>query len=177
VAPSTFADRSIALTPLLVGPLPDDPLGKGRCFGPYGHASFTIDGIKRRDGFITCGDYPGGTGDPTRANGVYHFVGAGLPPTARLVRFSAVVGIDEDSSPSQAGAGVTWELTYYGEPICTRSTTWSGGPSRPIEMNCDIPGNRRASIQALAITQQVALTSDGQFWAGLQDPEVVAAGR
>ena len=64
--------RVVDLVPLLVGVRPDDPLGEGRCFGPYtSRASLQVSGVVHRSGFIQCGD--DANGDPSRASGVYRF--------------------------------------------------------------------------------------------------------
>ena len=129
LVPSAPTRQTLVLAPFLVGRLPNDPIGEGRCFGPYGTASLKLNGIRRHDSFMTCGDYAPPRGDPKRANGDLHFRRAPFPENSVLTRFTAALGVDEDSSSSQAGSRVTWTLFYYGERICSESKTWSGGTS------------------------------------------------
>jgi hypothetical protein len=174
-APAEPAARSIALAPLLVDPLPDDPPGEGRCFGPYRPgATLTLGGVARSDGFVSCGDYGFDRGDPTRATGEYRFAATALPPGYELTRFTATVGVDEDSAGDQAGSTVTWTLYYGGDEICSRSTVWSGGTTPPIRVECDLPAGRPADTGAIVIAQEASVASGTQFWAGVQDPTVTA---
>ena len=175
LVPATPVRQTLVLAPFLVGPRPDDPLGQGRCFGPYGTASLKLNGIRRHDSFLSCGDYAPPRGDPERANGDLHFRRAPFPANSVLTRFTAALGVDEDSASAQAGSRVTWTLDYYGERICSETTTWSGGTSAPVRMSCPLPADKPADTSQLTISQRVSLVSTEQFWAGLQDATVIAA--
>jgi len=177
LVPATPIRQTLVLAPFLVGPRPDDPLGEGRCFGPYGTASLKLNGIRRHDSFLSCGDYAPPRGDPERANGDLQFRRAPFPENSVLTRFTAALGVDEDSSSAQAGSRVTWTLYYYGERICSESTTWSGGTSAPDRMSCALPSEKPADTSELTISQRVSLVSGQQFWAGLQDATVVSGRR
>jgi hypothetical protein len=161
----------------MIGPFPDDPSGEGRCFGPYkSGATLTIGGAVRHDGFVSCGDYGYPRGDPNRANGEFRFRAAQLASRFGLTRFTANVGVDEDSSNGQAGTTMTWTLYYRGEEICSRSTVWSGGRSSPIRMDCALPGDAPGGTSDIVITQRASVVSDGQLWGGVQDPTVTVRG-
>jgi serine/threonine-protein kinase len=165
--------RRINLTGLLVGPLPNDPLSEGRCFGPYEpQASLRLNGVRYGNNFIACGDY--GSRAPYRATGDYRFHFLRLPAGATIVRFTALAGVDEASDSSQQGSTVTWTVFYDNQPICSRGTTWLGGPSPPVRLYCPLP-RRATDTAALKIHQSVTLASYGGFWAGLVQPTLVVA--
>jgi hypothetical protein len=126
---------------------------------------------------MTCGDYAPPRGDPKRANGDLHFRRAPFPENSVLTRFTAALGVDEDSSSSQAGSRVTWTLFYYGERICSESKSWSGGTSPPIRMSCPLPADKPADTSKLMISVRASLVSNAQFWAGIQDATVVSTRR
>jgi hypothetical protein len=167
--------RVVDLVPLLVGIRPDDPLGEGRCFGPYSGASLRVSGAVYRSGFIQCGD--DADGDPSRASGVYRFSGLSLPAGSRLVRITGQVVIDEFSSPSQRGSSVTWAVFYDGAHICSAAVTWSGSRPAPGKLDCRLPSAVASSggfdLGRLWIQQNASLASSGTFWAGLFHPRIM----
>ena len=166
--------RVIDLVPLLVGIGPDDPLGEGRCFGPYGGGSLRVSGVVYRSGFIQCGD--DADGDPSRASGVYRFSGLTFPAGSRLVRLTGQAVIDEFSSPSQRGSSVTWTVFYDGTPICSETVVWSGSRPLPRDLDCRLPSAVASSgfdVRRLQIQQVASLASTGDFWAGLLNPTTV----
>jgi len=171
----TAVRRVIDLVPLLVGMRPDDPLGEGRCFGPYSGASLRVSGVVYRTGFIQCGD--DAEGDPSRATGVYRFSGLRLPAGSSLVRITGRPVIDEFSSPSQRGSRVTWTVFYDHTPICSAAVTWSGSRPTPGRLDCRFPSGVASSsgfdIGRLRIQQNASLASLGTLWAGLFHPTVV----
>jgi Double zinc ribbon len=175
VQPPRAAGRVVDLVPLLVGRGPDDPLGRGRCFGPYSsRASLRISGVTHRTSFIQCGD--SASGDPSRVNGVYAFAGPTFPGQARLVRMTGQVAIDESSAPSQRGSSVTWTVSYNGAPICSSTVVWSGPRPLPRRLDCKIPAAASSAgldVRRLEIQQVASLTSAGSMWAGLLDPKIV----
>ena len=171
----TAAGRVVDLVPLLVGMGPDDPLGQGRCFGPYtSRASLRVSGVVHRSGFIQCGD--DANGDPSRASGVYAFSGPTYPGQSRLVRLTAQAAIDESSSSSQRGSSVTWTVLYDGRPMCSTTVVWSGPRPLPRRLDCKIPAAASSGgldVGRLRIQQVASLASSGRLWAGLLDPRIV----
>ena len=171
---STVTRRVIDLVPLLVGIRPNDPLGQGRCFGPYAGASLRVSGVVYRSGFIQCGD--DADGDPSRASGEYRFSGPSFPAGSRLVRFTAQAVIDEFSSPSQRGSSVTWAAFYDDAPICSGAVSWSGPRPSPRKLDCRLPSavaSRGFDARRLRVRQDASLVSSGTFWAGLFHPTIV----
>jgi hypothetical protein len=165
--------RRINLTGLLKGP--SNPkyrsLSEGRCFGPYtAAASLMLNGVRYGNNFIACGDY--GSRDPYRATGDYRFRFLRLPVGATSVRLTALAGVDEASDSSQQGSTVTWTVFYDNLLICSERTTWPGGRSLPVRLDCPLP-KRATDTAALEIHQSVALSSHGGFWAGLAQPTLV----
>jgi hypothetical protein len=171
----TATRRVVDLVPLLVGIRPDDPLGEGRCFGPYSGASLRVSDAVYRSGFIQCGD--DAEGDPSRASGVYRFSGLRLPAGSKLVRITGRAVIDEFSSASQRGSSVTWAVFYDGAPICSAAATWSGSRPSPGKLDCTFPSGVATSdgfeVGRLRIQQNASLASAGTFWAGLFRPKLV----
>ena len=169
------ARRIIDLVPLLVGIGPNDPLGEGRCFGPYSsRASLRVSGVVHGSGFIQCGD--DADGDPGRATGVYRFSGLTFPSGSRFVRVTAQAVIDESSSSSQRGSRVTWTVTYNGKPVCSETVFWSGSRPSPGRLDCRIPptnSSRGFDVRRLEVRQVASLASTGSVWAGLLNPMVV----
>lgn len=171
----TAAGRVVDLVPLLVGIRPDDPLGEGRCFGPYSGASLRVSGVVYRSGFIQCGD--DAEGDPSRATGVYRFSGLRLPAGSSLVRITGRPVIDEFSSPSQRGSSVSWTVFYDSAQICSAAVAWSGSRPSPGKLDCRFPSGVATSggfdLGRLRIQQNASLASAGTFWAGLFQPKIV----
>lgn len=169
------AGRVVDLVPLLVGIGPDDPLGQGRCFGPYSsRASLRVSGVVHRSGFIQCGD--DANGDPSRASGVYAFSGPTYPGQSRLVRLTGQAAIDESSSSSQRGSSVTWTVLYDGRPMCSTTVVWSGPRPVPRRLDCKVPAAASSGgldVGRLRIQQVASLASSGSLWAGLLDPTIV----
>jgi hypothetical protein len=174
---STSGRTVIDLVPLLVGMRPDDPLGEGRCFGPYtSRASLRVSGVVHRSGFVQCGD--DANGDPSRASGVYRFSSRTFRTGPRIVRLTGQVAIDESSSSSQRGSRVTWTVLYNGTPICSETVVWSGSRPSPKELDCRVPMLATAGgfdVGRLEVRQVASLASSGDMWAGLLDPTIVAA--
>ena len=167
--------RRINLTGLLEGPSNPKyrPLSEGRCFGPYtAAASLMLNGVRYKNNFIACGDY--GSRDPYRATGDYKFRFLRLPAGATSVRLTALAGVDEASDSSQRGSTVTWTVFYDNLVICSERTTWPGGRSLPVRLNCPLP-KRATDTAALEIHQSVTLASHGGFWAGLVQPTLVVS--
>lgn len=180
VAPTVpaVARRTVDLVPLLVGIGPDDPLGQGRCFGPYtSRASLSVSGVVHQSGFIQCGD--DANGDPSRTSGVYRFSGLTLPAGSRLVRVTGQAAIDESSSDSQRGSRVTWTVFYDDTPLCSKTVVWSGVRPLPIELDCRASSAVSAGafdVRRLRIEQVASLASSGSAWAGLLNPKIVVEG-
>ncbi len=174
---STTGRTVIDLVPLLVGIRPDDPLGEGRCFGPYAsRASLRVSGVVHRSGFVQCGD--DANGDPSRASGVYRFSNRTFRAGPRIVRLTGQVAIDESSSSSQRGSRVTWTVLYNGTPICSETVIWSGSRPSPKELDCRVPMLATAGgfdVGRLEVRQVASLASSGDMWAGLLAPTIVAA--
>ena len=144
---------------MLKGPLPDDPLGTGRCFNPYKPGAYLkIGGARHDSGFVECGDYT--TGDPSRANGEYTFRSIRLSSPGRLLRFTAVAGVDEASSSAQEGSSVRWTVFYNGSPVCSAGATWFGSPSSTVPLDCKLPDTprilTRSSSRAIRRSRAVA---------------------
>ena len=176
--PTPPTRRVIDLVPLLVGIRPDDPLGEGRCFGPYtSRASLQVSGVVHRSGFIQCGD--DANGDPSRASGVYRFSGPRFPVGSKLARLSGQVAIDESSSPTQRGSAVTWAAFYDGTPICSVTVVWSGSRPSPRTLDCRISPSVSSGgfdLRRLRIEQAASPASSGSLWAGLLRPTVTVEG-
>ena len=171
--PAPTQQRAIQLAPLLNGPRPDDPVDEGRCFGPYRSGSYLqIAGARYSTSFVQCGDYD--YGNPARANGDYTFRTPSGRAPARLVRLTALAGVDEASSSSQRGATVTWTVAYSGEDVCSTEATWGGRPSVGRLLDCRFPAGAN-DISRIVIRQRVSLVSGGQFWAGLANPVLTIA--
>jgi hypothetical protein len=166
--------RTIGLVPLLKDPLPFDPPQEGRCFGPYGRASFKVYGSTYHQGFIQCGDY--GQGNPERANGEYAFNRISLARGSRLVSFGGTFAIDGNSSRGQLGSVATWTVLYYGRPLCRVTLQWRSSSAPAQDVRCAVKPRRgvvyEADTGAFRIQQRVSLSSGGQFWAGVLRPEI-----
>jgi hypothetical protein len=173
---STAGRLAIDLVPLLVGVRPDDPLGEGRCFGPYtSRASLRVSGVVHGSGFIQCGD--DADGDPSRTSGVYRFSSRTFRAASKVVRLTGQAVIDESSSPSQRGSSVTWTVFYDGTPICSETVVWSGSRPSPRELDCRFPFLAAAGgfdVGRLRIEQVASPASSGSLWAGLLNPTIVA---
>ena len=173
--PSPPVRRTIDLVPLLVGIRPDDPVGEGRCFGPYTtRASLRVSGVLHHSGFIQCGD--DGGGDPSRTTGEFRFSGQAFPAGSRLARLTGRVAIDESSSPTQRGSRVTWTASYDGTPICSQTVVWSGSRPSPRALDCSIPASASTGgfdVRRLRIEQVASPASSGSLWAGLLGPTIV----
>jgi hypothetical protein len=170
----TAVRRVTDLVPALVGIRPDDPLGEGRCFGPYPGASLRVAGVVYRSGFIQCGD--DSDGDPSRASAVYRFSGRTFPAGSRLVRLTAQAVIDEFSSLSQRGSSVTWTVLYGGAPICSETVVWNTSRPSPRRLDCRVPlavASGGFDLGRLRIQQVASLASSETFWAGLFHPTAV----
>lgn len=173
---STAGRLVIDLVPLLVGIRPDDPLGEGRCFGPYtSRASLRVSGVVHGSGFIQCGD--DADGDPSRTSGVYRFSSRTFRAASKVVRLTGQAVIDESSSSSQRGSSVTWTVFYNGTRICSETVVWSASRPSPRELDCRFPLLAAAGgfdVGRLRIEQVASLASSGSLWAGLLNPKIVA---
>jgi hypothetical protein len=168
----------LSLTPLIISNRFPASQVDGRCFGPYDDASVDINGNLYAEDFIQCGG--GGSHDSysgAYADGRYIFRSARLGAGAKLTRFTALAGIDEQSSSDQYGTRVTWTLLYYSKEVrgCRVSLTFAASDTGARRLRCSLP-SRSGDTARLVVRQQVSFAGSGGFWAGLIGPRVTVNG-
>ena len=147
----------------------------GRCFGPYTDvASLTLNGSVYRSDFIQCGGGGDHGGNAADVDALITFPARRLPRGTRSMRFTSLLGIDQDSSSSQDGSVVRWQVMYAGRTFCVRSLAGRGSSTT---VSCRIPITEgRGNLALLKIREHATLVGDGRFFAGLVGPKVIASG-